>query len=233
MTDSALNYYLASGTSAARAVFVPSPPTPASGPGMLYIWYETDTGDTYAYHGVTWSKVNTGGGGGGGAFATQAVGGLSTYTFTVPAGSKTIRFTGDVKSSSTAALSDILNVQFNGDATSDYFFARMFMGTGSGVGSGGSTSTTALPVDITSSHSGVNVDDTSIFTLEFPDYNGTTFWKRGVGRATCTNPSSGYYILDYGYGWANATPQAIASVTFSLSGGATFVAGSTISGFVS
>lgn len=60
MTDSALNYYLASGTATARAAFTPSPPTPASGPGMLYIWYETDTGDTYAYHGGSWSKVNTG-----------------------------------------------------------------------------------------------------------------------------------------------------------------------------
>lgn len=68
MTDSALNYYLASGTNAARLAFTPSPPTPASGPGMLYIWYETDTGNTYAYHGGSWSKVNTGGGGSGGLY---------------------------------------------------------------------------------------------------------------------------------------------------------------------
>jgi hypothetical protein len=64
MTDSALNYYLASGTNAARLAFTPSPPTPAAGPNNLYIWYETDTGDTYGYHGGTWSKVNTGGGSG-------------------------------------------------------------------------------------------------------------------------------------------------------------------------
>jgi hypothetical protein len=31
---------------------------------MLYIWYETDTGDTYAHHGTIWSKVNSAGGGG-------------------------------------------------------------------------------------------------------------------------------------------------------------------------
>lgn len=69
MTDSALNYYLASGTHAARLAFAPSPPTPAAGPSNLYLWFETDTSNTYAYHGGTWTQVNTGSGGGGPSYS--------------------------------------------------------------------------------------------------------------------------------------------------------------------
>jgi len=35
------------------------PPTPASGPSPTYFWYETDTGDSYAYDGANWDKLNT------------------------------------------------------------------------------------------------------------------------------------------------------------------------------
>lgn len=61
MTDSAFNQFVNYGTNADRLAYTPSPPTPASGPLPLYIWYETDTGDTYAYD-TAWHKINTGGG---------------------------------------------------------------------------------------------------------------------------------------------------------------------------
>lgn len=61
MTDSALDQFLTRGTHAARLTFTPTPPTASSG----YFWFETDTGDSYAWSGAAWVKVNTGGGGGG------------------------------------------------------------------------------------------------------------------------------------------------------------------------
>lgn len=72
MTDTTLNRFLSRGTNAQRLAFTPSPPTPASGPSPLYIWYETDTGDTYAYDG-SWHKVNSAAGANPTATASDAV----------------------------------------------------------------------------------------------------------------------------------------------------------------
>ena len=60
MTDSTLNRFIAVGTNAERTAFTPSVPTPASGPDQAYFWYETDTGNTYAYDGASWNQVNGG-----------------------------------------------------------------------------------------------------------------------------------------------------------------------------
>lgn len=62
MTDSTLNRFLSYGTNAQRLAFTPSVPTPASGPSQAYIWYETDTLDTYCYAAGAWHKVDIGGG---------------------------------------------------------------------------------------------------------------------------------------------------------------------------
>lgn len=67
MTDSTLNRFLANGTNADRLAFTPVPPTPASGPDQSYVWFETDTGDTYAWNTGTSAWVKIGGGGGSGA----------------------------------------------------------------------------------------------------------------------------------------------------------------------
>jgi hypothetical protein len=64
VSDLTLNRFLASGTAAERGAFVPDPPTPSSGPDPLYLWFETDTGDTYAWDG-SWNLVAPGSGGGG------------------------------------------------------------------------------------------------------------------------------------------------------------------------
>ena len=58
MSDSKLNQFLARGTSAERVAFTPSPPTPASGPDPLYVWYETDTNNTYVWDGSVWQLVS-------------------------------------------------------------------------------------------------------------------------------------------------------------------------------
>ncbi len=67
MSDVALNYYLASGTNAERLAFVPDPPTPAAGPAILYIWFETDTEDTFMFDSSWHGPL-----GGGAAFTAAA-----------------------------------------------------------------------------------------------------------------------------------------------------------------
>ncbi len=57
MSDTTLNRFLAQGTNAERLAFVPDPATPASGPDPGYIWWETDTNDTYAWDIVAGSWV--------------------------------------------------------------------------------------------------------------------------------------------------------------------------------
>lgn len=54
MSDATLNRFVASGTAAERAAFVPSPPTPASGPDSGYFFFETDTNKTYSWNGAAW-----------------------------------------------------------------------------------------------------------------------------------------------------------------------------------
>ncbi len=62
MADSTLNAFLASGTAAERALFTPTPPTPASGPDPGYFWYETDTDSLYAWDSVAVAWVQVSGG---------------------------------------------------------------------------------------------------------------------------------------------------------------------------
>lgn len=63
MVDSTLNRFLASGTNAERLAFTPDPPVPASGPDPTYLWFETDTGDSFAwdYDGASWEALGGGG----------------------------------------------------------------------------------------------------------------------------------------------------------------------------
>ena len=64
MSDTKLNQFLASGTNAERLLFTPSPPSVAAAPCPGSVWFETDTGDTYAWDdgGGVWVQVNTAGG---------------------------------------------------------------------------------------------------------------------------------------------------------------------------
>ncbi len=49
MSDTTLNRFVGQGTNAERLAFVPDPATPVSGPLPGYFFFETDTGDTYAW----------------------------------------------------------------------------------------------------------------------------------------------------------------------------------------
>jgi hypothetical protein len=63
LSDTTLNQFISRGTNAQRVAFTPSPATPASGNNPSYIFYETDTGNTYMWDGSAWQKINTGSGG--------------------------------------------------------------------------------------------------------------------------------------------------------------------------
>lgn len=65
MSDSNLQSFHCYGTNAQRLAFTMSaPPTTGVGGGILYVWFETDTGNTYAGHGGSWTQVNTSSGSG-------------------------------------------------------------------------------------------------------------------------------------------------------------------------
>jgi hypothetical protein len=84
MSDQRVNAFVASGTAAERAAFTPDPPALLFGPAHGYFWYETDTGDTYAWDGAAWQLVASGG---ASAYtdenAQDAVGGILTDTDSV------------------------------------------------------------------------------------------------------------------------------------------------------
>lgn len=50
MSDTTLNRFLSSGTHAQRLAFTPTQATPASGPSPTAFWFETDTGNAYAWN---------------------------------------------------------------------------------------------------------------------------------------------------------------------------------------
>lgn len=63
MTDATLNRFIASGTTAERTAFTPSPPTPASGPDPGYFWWDTDLQELFSYDFGMADWVSTAGGG--------------------------------------------------------------------------------------------------------------------------------------------------------------------------
>jgi hypothetical protein len=65
MADLTLNRYVSSGTAAEMATFTPVPATPASGPDFGNFFYQTDTGDLYAWDGAAWQQVGSSSAGSG------------------------------------------------------------------------------------------------------------------------------------------------------------------------
>lgn len=63
MSDQTLNQFLGEGTNAEMSAFTPSPPTPASGPDPLYLFYDTDNNVLNYWDGANWSPVLTAGAG--------------------------------------------------------------------------------------------------------------------------------------------------------------------------
>jgi hypothetical protein len=77
MSDTTYQLFQHYGTAAERAAFVPDP---AAGIQPIYIWYETDTGDTYLYD-TTWHLLSSGGGGNINVSAGTTSNLLSALTF--------------------------------------------------------------------------------------------------------------------------------------------------------
>lgn len=57
MSDTALNYFVASGTAAEMAAFTPSPPTPAAGPDPAYYFYDTTNSKLNRWTGAAWAAI--------------------------------------------------------------------------------------------------------------------------------------------------------------------------------
>lgn len=56
MSDARLDTYLHYGTNAERLAFTPDPPA-LTGVQPIYVWYETDTGNTYVYY-TSWVQIS-------------------------------------------------------------------------------------------------------------------------------------------------------------------------------
>jgi len=75
MSDTAYPVFQHYGTAAQRAAFTPAPPATGQ---PIYLWYETDTGNTYLYDSA-WHALS-----GGGSFSTPEPQGRLTLTTAVP-----------------------------------------------------------------------------------------------------------------------------------------------------
>jgi hypothetical protein len=87
MADLTLNRFHASGSTADRTAFTPTPPTPASGPDHGYTWFDTDDSTFYAWDGAAW--VATGGGGSG--TVTHTAGALTLNKLALGAGADDLK----------------------------------------------------------------------------------------------------------------------------------------------
>lgn len=72
MADSTVNRFVATGTTAERTAFTPTPPSPASGPDQGYFWWDTDTqtGWSYDFGLADWVELASGSGGGNVTFTS-------------------------------------------------------------------------------------------------------------------------------------------------------------------
>lgn len=65
MSDTKLNFFIGSGTTAVRTGFTPSPPTPSSGPDSGYTFWDTDLQQLFSWDAGLADWVAAGAGGGG------------------------------------------------------------------------------------------------------------------------------------------------------------------------
>ncbi len=187
MSDSTLQSFHCYGTNAQRLAFTPSVPTSTGlGGGVVYIWYETDTTLTYAYHG-SWSQV------GGGAMTliteTTTTSSATNVTFSsISAAYRdlVIRVRGR---SQVASAVDSVVLQFNGDtgANYDYIFWQAF---GSTVSAASTFAATSLSVGQVAAASGT-ANRAGAVEVKIFDYRGTTFDKEFISQSGAASGTSG------------------------------------------
>ncbi len=177
MTDTTFNRFVASGSTAARLAFTPSPPTPASGPDPGYLWFDTTLSALYAWDVGTSSWIATGGGGGG---VTTLISEVS------PSGTGTVSFSSIASSyrdllvvirgrGTAVATNVVVQMTFNSDTGANYEYQRLtgLGGTPSAALASAQTNLAVMNLPAASATSGV----VGYSRCYIGDYANTTFWK--------------------------------------------------------
>lgn len=176
MTDSALEQFVTRGTAAARAATTPSPPLSSSG----YFWFETDTGNSYAWDGSAWVKINTGG---GLVLISEVVtsGSQASVNFTsIPSTYRdlVVRVTGRGTNASNTVQ---VLVRFNGDTANNYDWESYDISTASAANNVNNQNLAVSSVLIGAlPGSSATANYASGCKAEVFDYKGTTFNKNGI-----------------------------------------------------
>lgn len=161
-----------------------------------------------------------------GLISRQTPSGTGTVTFSsIPGTFRDLKIVID-GASSAAAVSEAVNIEFNGDSGSNYDI-QFIQGTGSSATSGGTVATTPPEVCQVTGASVSNVSSGGIAYI--PNYAQTTFQKWCLSKAilkTGTASTSNFFIQDFNIWWRNTA--AITSITLTLASG-NWVAGSTVS----
>lgn len=178
MSDQRVNAFVASGTAAERAAFTPDPPTVLFGPDHGYFWYETDTGDLYAWNEAAspagWELVTTSGGGitqltgdvtagpGTGSQAATIANDAVTNAKLANMAQSTIK--GRAAGAGTGDPTDLTPDQASTilDGASDPFVRTSASGGGNVSGPGGSPATTDNAVPRWSGTGGDTLDNTGV-----------------------------------------------------------------------
>ncbi len=220
MSDTTLNRFMGRGTSAQRAAFTPSAPTPSSGPSQAYIWWDTDVQAAYAYDFglaawvLTTAMVKI-------AEATPSATGTVTFASLGTFTHLEIRWS--ARSDLAANVEESLLVQFNADTGANYDTEILY-------NNGATTSAAFEQLAATSGIIGIMPAATATAskgmsgTIWIPDYRGTTFHKSassvtGGARGTATGT---IYVRTCGVAWRNAA--AITAVALKVTGN--YIAGS-------
>jgi hypothetical protein len=175
LTDSALNQFVTRGTNATRVATTPSPPTSASG----YIFYETDTGNTYAWTGAAWAQINSGGT-------------LTQISDQSPTGTGVVSFTSlgsynhlilmGLGASTVVATSTNIKLQFNSDTSTSNYVDNYLLANNTSPSSAGHTSNGYIILsDIAGSTAPAGTG--TAFDMIIPFYRNASFHKSALSRA--------------------------------------------------
>lgn len=170
MSDATINRFLASGTNAERLAFTPSVPTPSSGPDHVYIWTETDTGNTYAYYGGSWTQISAGSS--AGVVVTGVVEGRLTTETGVP-----------VSTSDRTSQSTIYFTPYNGNRIALYSGSAWVMQTFS-----------ELSLALSGLTSGKNYDVFVDYNSGTPQLVLSAAWTNDTTRADAITKQDGVYV---------------------------------------
>lgn len=222
MSDTSFPVYMHYGTNAERLAFVPTPP--ASGQ-PIYIWYETDTGDTYLYD-SSWHQIA---GPGGGAINVSAGTTSNNLTNLVFSNSNGVSF--GLDSSTITASHDGLTTQLAQIASANngsFSFTNLSFSNANGVSfetSAGPAIVASIVPGLTNVNVSAGTTSNNLSNLVFSNSNGVSFGLDG-STLTASIAAAGGGSINVS---AGTTSNNLTNLVFSNANNVTFgLDGSTV-----